>query len=64
MVELCAGDDAIVSQVGDIEPIKSGTGCADLGGVVNKGLEGDIVGGDLELKVGLWVVDAVVLRGR
>lgn len=60
-VERSAGGDAVGGQVGYVEPVEGGAGRADLGGVVDEGLEGDVVWGYLELEVRLRVVGAVVL---
>lgn len=51
-------------QVGDVEPVKSGAWGAHLAGVVDEGVESHVVGGDLELKVGLGVIRALVLCAR
>ena len=62
VVERGAGNDAVGGQIRDVEAVEGSAGCADLGRVVDEGLEGDIVGGDLELEVSLRVVGPMVLR--
>lgn len=62
MVARGVGDDAVGGQLGDVGAGEGGTGRSDLGGVVDEGLEGDVVGGHLELEIGLRVVGAIVLE--
>lgn len=54
-VELRGGRQLVGGQVGDVEAVEGGAGGADLGRVVDEGREGDVVGGDFELEVGLRV---------
>lgn len=62
-VECCRGDEALGRWVGEVGPGEDGVGGADLGGVVDPGAEGLVVGGHLELEVGFWVIGAAILEG-
>lgn len=57
-----AGNDLVISQVGNVEPVKSRTGRADLGGVINECAECHIIGSNLEFQVGLRVIGASILN--
>lgn len=63
-VECCRRGEALRCRVGEVGSGEDGVCGADLGRVVDPGAEGLVVGGDFELEVVLWVVDAAILQGE
>lgn len=60
-VEASCGRELVINQVGDVETVEGSASRADLGRVIDEGREGDVVGGDFELEVGLGVLGATIL---
>lgn len=48
LVDGRVGGELVAGEIGDVEPVEGGTGCSDLGGVVDEGRERDVVGGYFE----------------